>query len=234
MNFLLTNDDGIDAPGLQALESAVGLICGGEYECVVAAPYRGFSGCGHLVNYTPIQVDNVAPGRFRVHAAPADCARLGLLEIAPETTCVLSGINEGGNLGVDIWMSGTVAAVREAGWLKTPGIAISQYCRRERERDWEKSARMAALVLEKLLSEPLGNFFYNVNLPDVDTKAESLEIAETFVEPQHIPISYRQEDDGSFHYTGDYRGRPRTPGSDVDICFGGNISVTKIAWPGCI
>ena len=121
MKLLLTNDDGIDADGLQALLAARAFG-----EPVVVAPAGPQSGCSHTV-------DRSSPrraawrGRFAVHGTPADCTRIGLLKLVPDATWVLSGINHGGNLGADVYYSGTVAAVREAvlhGW---PGIALSHY-----------------------------------------------------------------------------------------------------------
>ncbi len=196
----------------------------------VAAPHRGYSGCGHLVTYIePIQVEEISQHRFKVHGTPADCTRLGVLECAPGTELVLSGINQGANVGTDLWMSGTVAAVREAGWLGVPGIAMSQYVNRP-ERDWKKTIQMAARVLRKLLAEPVGHKFFNVNLPDVDSPAEDIPIVQTFPEPKHLEIGYRKNEDGHYCMNDTYRDRPRTAGSDVDVCFGGSISISEILW----
>ena len=91
---------------------------------------------------------------------------------------------------------------------------------------------MAARVLQELLSQSLGKAYWNVNLPDVNTPVDDIEIKRTFIEPKHFPISYKKQDDGSYLYAGDYQGRHRTPGSDVDVCFGGAISVCEVPWPG--
>lgn len=234
MRYLLTNDDGIDAPGLAALEQTLYLTVGEETTKVsTVAPHEGYSGCGHLVNYREaLRVHSFTDSRHMVVGAPADCTRIGVSQLAPETECVLAGINLGANLGVDVWMSGTVSAVREAGWMGVPGIAISQYFREDLAVDWEWSARAASRVLQEILSRGLGQSFWNVNLPAVKTSPQDLEIVDTFVEPQHLPIAYTRQPDGGYRYTGDYRSRPRTTGSDVDVCFGGGISMTEIAWPG--
>jgi len=230
LKFLLTNDDGIDAPGLAALEDALGRATGDNALVTVAAPHRGYSGCGHLVTGAePIEVEEVSPRRFKIHGAPADCTRLGVLECASDTQIVLSGINEGGNVGTDMFMSGTVAAVREAGWLGVPGVAISQYLCRP-ERNWEKTTQMAVLVLQKLLAEPITGKFFNVNLPDVDTPAEDIPMVQTFAEPKHLKVGYRKNENGHYCMNDTYRNRPRTPGSDVDVCFGGSISICEIPW----
>src|SRR4051794_39363931 len=107
MRLLLTNDDGIAAPGLLALESAVRHL-GAEF--VVVAPASVCSGCGHRVTTDgTIRVEERTPGRFAVEGTPADCVRLALHALATGVDWVLSGINAGGNLGADVYHSGTVA-----------------------------------------------------------------------------------------------------------------------------
>lgn len=239
MHLLLTNDDGIDAPGLAALETAVARFDFVQ-RLTVVAPDRGYSGCGHQVtNYSPLHVDETSARHFKVFGTPADCTRLALRHLAPDADLVLAGVNAGGNLGVDIYMSGTVAAIREAAWLGKPGIAISQYIRRDRERDWEKSADMAARVFERLHSVVSatdnggerggGHAFWNVNLPDVDTSADETEIVEAFPEPLHLGVDFLDQGDGAYRVESDYRNRPRVVGSDVSVCFGGAISISKIS-----
>lgn len=238
-NYLLTNDDGIDAPGLVAMERALCLALKGQkFAYLAAAPDRGYSGCGHVTtNHEPLRVEALTDRRFKVVGTPADCARLGIVELAPDTQVVLSGINAGANAGVDIWTSGTVAAAREAGWLGVPAIAISQYMNGTHARNWEHTAEMAAKALRMLLSKPLKNAYWNINLPDADIPnaelaIEQLEIKRTFVEPQHLPVVYQKQADGAFQFAGDYQSRPRTPGSDVDACFSGAISICEVPWPG--
>ena len=230
MKILLTNDDGIEAPGLVAMEDALARASGDKANATIAAPHRGYSGCGHLVTYIePIRVEELSPSRFKVRGTPADCTRLGILECARGTELVLSGINEGANVGTDLWMSGTVAAVREAGWLGVPGVAISQYLCRP-ERDWDKTVQMAVRVLQKLLAEPIEQKFFNINLPDVDTPVDDIPIVQTFPEPKHLEVEYRKNEDGHYCMNDTYRNRPRTAGSDVDVCFGGSISVSEVPW----
>jgi 5'-nucleotidase len=151
MKFLLSNDDGIDARGLSALAEAARRFG----EIVVVAPALPQSGMSHVVTWEGgVHLEPRGEGRFAVHGTPADCARLGLLRAASDARWVLSGINHGGNLGADVYYSGTVAAVREAvlhGW---PGIAFSQYLRDDMPPDWERTSRWAARVLGELLSRP--------------------------------------------------------------------------------
>lgn len=230
MHVLLTNDDGIDAPGLAALERAFADIA----QVTIVAPHEGFSGCGHQVTNRPqLKVEQIGDGRFKVFGTPADCARVGLTALASDVDLVLSGINEGGNMGVDVYMSGTVAAVREAVWLGTPGIAFSQYFRAERERDWDKASKMAQRAFDMIQSQAESDTeraYWNVNLPDVDTALSELALVDTFVEPNHMPITYEHLEGSTYTLRSDYRNRGRTSGSDVEVCMGrGAISVSKVA-----
>ena len=203
MHILLTNDDGITAPGLAALEAAVASWA----TVTVVAPHQQYSGCGHRVtNHESLRVEQLGDRRYKVYGTPADCTRLGLAELAVDARWVVSGINDGGNLGVDVVMSGTVAAVREAVWMGKPGIAISQYARRDRPRNWSRSQQMAERVLQHLWERSLGQReFWNVNLPDGDDDVEKLELRDTFLEPQHLPIRYQRDPTGEYRYRGDYR-----------------------------
>ena len=125
--LMLTNDDGVDAPGLGAL----GAAAEGLGELRVIAPSGPFSGCGHVVTTDrPIGVARRDGGVFAVDGTPADCVRLAMHHLAPEASWVLSGINAGGNLGTDVHHSGTVAAVREGVIHGRPGIAVSHYIAR--------------------------------------------------------------------------------------------------------
>ena len=99
MRFILTNDDGIDAPGLRALEEAARQIG----EVIVVAPAEAHSGCSHRVTTNAlIRIHPAGPNRFAVEATPADCVRVALHRFGPEPAWVLSGVNEGGNLGADV------------------------------------------------------------------------------------------------------------------------------------
>ncbi len=124
MKFLVTNDDGIDAPGMEALVGAARTVG----EPVVVAPAGPQSGVSHAVTWREgVRIEPRGEMRYAIHGTPADCTRLGLLQVVPDAKWILSGINHGANLGADVYYSGTVAAVREAllhGW---PGIAFSHY-----------------------------------------------------------------------------------------------------------
>ncbi len=226
MQLLLTNDDGFGAPGLRALEAAAQELG----QVVVVAPRHAHSGCSHRVTTdAPLRVEKHQPGRFIVEGTPADCVRMARHGIATETSWVLAGINAGGNLGADVYLSGTVAAVREAvlhGWR---GIAFSQYRRKERPFDWERSQALVLPVLRELLTQPSPpGTFWNVNLPHLEPGSAPPQVIVCPLDPLPLPLSYRQEGD-AFHYNGDYHGRRRERGCDVDVCFSGNIAVTRIS-----
>jgi 5'-nucleotidase len=227
MKFLVTNDDGIDAAGLQALLAAARTI---SDAAVVVAPAGPQSGVSHAVtSESAVRIESRDNGHFAIHGTPADCARLGLLRCAPDTDWVLSGINHGANLGADVYYSGTVAAVREAvlhGW---PGIAFSQYRKKDLDFDWPRAERWVARVLAELLATPTPNgVFYNVNLPQLAPEAPDPEILFCPLDPHPLPLSYRHEEDGRLYYNGVYHQRDRAPGADVDVCFSGRIAITTL------
>ena len=225
MKILLSNDDGIDAPGLQALMEAANSLG----ELVVAAPAGPQSGVSHTVTWEgAVRIEPRGANRFAVHGTPADCSRLALLKLAPDVTWVLSGINHGANLGADVHYSGTVAAVREAvlhGW---PGIAVSHRYQREKQFDWARATRWVTPILTELMARPIEpGLFYNVNLPHLDPSEPEPKIVWCALDPNPLPLSYRHEAEG-FSYDGDYQTRRRKPGADVDVCFSGNIAITAI------
>lgn len=223
--LLLTNDDGIDAPGLEALRIASARFGRG---CVVA-PQGAFSGCGHRVTtHEPIVTTRQGADRHSVAGTPADCVRLALHHLAPDVSWVLAGINAGGNLGCDVYHSGTVAAVREAVLHGRPGIALSHYLARGRQVDWSVAARRASAVLGRLLTMPWEpGTFWNVNLPHPEPGAPDPEIVFCPLDPSPLPLHFRVEGDQA-HYCGVYQDRPRKPSCDVDVCFRGQIAVTLI------
>lgn len=223
MTFILTNDDGIDAPGLQALLKAV------KDKTVIVAPQRQLSGCGHQVTtHSPIHLNRYSDVEYAVAGTPVDCVRLALKHLCPDAQWVLSGINPGGNLGVDIYISGTVAAVREAAILGIPGIAISHWIKRPLEIDWDVATRWTIRVLADLLNRPVTpGTFWNVNLPHLEPGSDEPSIVFCPLSTQPLPLNYRLEGE-YFYYSGEYSKRPRAPGTDVDVCFSGNIAVTEI------
>ncbi|MEX0676459.1 MAG: 5'/3'-nucleotidase SurE [Pirellulales bacterium] len=225
MNFLLTNDDGVDAPGLAALADA----CRFRGSAVIVAPDRHLSGCSHQATTSRgLLLEEVAKNRFTLDGSPVDCTRIGLTRVAPATEWVLSGINEGGNLGADVYLSGTVAAAREACLLGKPAIAISQYVR-QRPVNWQLAGRWTRHVLERLLARPPEpGSFWNVNLPNPFDDPDALpECAFCQIDPHPLPLDYELRD-GRLHYRARYQDRVRAAGHDVELCFSGRITISQV------
>jgi 5'-nucleotidase len=228
LRILVTNDDGIDAPGLEALRQAACEFGG----TIVLAPDQHLSGCSHRATTDRhLELTTLGEGRYKLDGTPTDCTRVGLMHLAEPIDWVLAGINDGGNLGADVYLSGTVAAVREATLLGKPGIAFSQYRRRGIQVDWPRASKWVRQTLSLLLAKqlPLGSFF-NVNLPCLDADAPTPEICFCPLDPHPLPVEYRQQE-GKLHYQGNYHLRARRTGSDVDCCFAGRIAVTQISLP---
>lgn len=235
MRIVLTNDDGFDAPGIAALEEASRDLG----EIIVVAPEAGHSGCGHRVTTDrPLAVRKLGSQRFAVDGTPADCTRVALTELARDASIVLAGINAGGNMGIDVYMSGTVAAAREAVFLGVPAIALSQYHGGESGIDWTRSADWARAAIEALLAEDAVTSsparLSSVNFPNLPAGATRPEIVRCALDINPMRVSYRaveiKDQDGqqSYRYEGDYHKRPRAPDTDVERCMGGRITITEL------
>ncbi len=166
--FLITNDDGYFAPGLNALAKAVARLG----RVAVVAPDREQSASGHsLTLNSPLRVQQVSAAVWSVSGTPTDCVNLALHHLLKERpVMVLSGINAGSNLGNDVTYSGTVAAAMEGTLIGVPSIAFSQRLDRETKLreppDYALAARIAARLVRTLLREPLAaGTLLNVNFP---------------------------------------------------------------------
>ena len=127
MRILVTNDDGINAPGLKLLAKIARQLCRDVW---VVAPEQEQSGASHSLTLSrPLRIRRLGPRRFAVDGTPTDCVLLAINTIlrAQPPTLVLSGINAGANLGEDLTYSGTVAAAMEATLLEVPAIAPVSY-----------------------------------------------------------------------------------------------------------
>ncbi|MCP5501431.1 MAG: 5'/3'-nucleotidase SurE [Leptospiraceae bacterium] len=223
MNILLTNDDGIEAPGIRSLFNCV------SGNKVFVAPHEAKSGCGHQVSTgRDFQIEKRTETEFAIHGTPADCVRLFPFLLKDKIDWVLSGINAGGNLGVDLYISGTAAAAREAAILGYNAIAISQRIRDKNPINWEMSERYTKQVLSELMNKPLAEkTFWNVNLPHIFSGEKEPKIV--YCTASKLPLDMNYVIKGSRAlYRGDYAKRPRETGSDVDVCFSGNIAVSLI------
>jgi 5'-nucleotidase len=225
--IVITNDDGIEGAGLWALRDAIVNL--GYDNWAIAAPCRQYSSCGHqTTTEAPIRVEQRAPNIFAIDGTPADCARLAISCLFPQVDLLVSGINEGGNLGVDIYTSGTVAAVREAAFHGVKGIAFSHYKEKHKAMDW----LWAGKVVQRVLPELLGRGFpprtyWNVNLPHLQGTAEPpLAFCPVSVDP--LPNEFVAVD-GAYYYAGKYELRQRSPNTDVAECFAGKVAISLIA-----
>jgi 5'-nucleotidase len=171
MLILLTNDDGIYAPGLAAIEHELRELG----EVVVVAPATEQSGVGHSITYlTPLIVKEVfrnEPGRgdrrwgWAVEGSPADCVKLGIQEFCPRTPdLVVSGINGGLNAGINVLYSGTVAAAIEGAFFGVTSVAVSLEF--DEHARYGNAARVAREVIRQILAKKSpGPQLYNLNIP---------------------------------------------------------------------
>lgn len=223
MKLLITNDDGIDAPGIKLLAKVAEKFG----EVTIVAPKFEQSGVSHRLSFDrPLTIEEVATKSYQVDGTPGDCVRLAMSTLGEKFDWVLSGINNGANLGVEFYYSGTVAAAREALLLGTPSIALSQYRRKySAPFDWECNFELVQILLEKLLADqPAENEFYNVNFPDSDQAEQQLVKCQADMTP--LPNIYVDTEDG-LELSFKYKDRGRQSGLDVDICFGGDVSITR-------
>lgn len=167
MKILVSNDDGVDAPGIRAL--AAGLRAAG-HEVTVVAPDRDRSGASNSLTLDlPLQAVQLDEGTWRVHGTPTDCVHVaitGMLESDPDI--VVSGINNTANLGDDVIYSGTVAAAMEGRFLGLPAVAVSLVTRDHKGQHYESAARAAVEIVARLKADPLpADTILNVNVPDL-------------------------------------------------------------------
>ena len=226
MKIILTNDDGIDAPGLETLATCVR----DAGDIIIVAPAQPQSGIGHRITVrTPIRVKKIDTRAFRVEGTPADCSRIALKQLVTDADMVIAGINPGANLGSDVYHSGTVAAAREAAILGCPAIAISQFIARDQQIDWDITGHHAKPVLTMLMDRQLPRaHFWNVNLPHPLMKGTESDFQ--FCSLDTHPHRYEYVKDGDeYTYNGSIHERPRDPGTDVAVCFDeGKVAITRI------
>ena len=226
MQILLTNDDGWDAPGLAVLRE----VAASFGSVTTVAPARPQSGISHqLTLHRPMNWEQRGPDLYSLDGTPADCVRIALTQLSDEFDWVLSGVNDGANLGADIYVSGTVAGAREARLFGFPAMAISQYRLRYHEAfDWSGVCRRLDGVLQRFLGpQPTESQLININFPDPESVTQELSIVECPVDPHPLPSQYLSTDEG-YRYNSRYRDRNREPGCDVQVCFDGGISVTYL------
>lgn len=174
MRILVTNDDGINAPGLAVAEAIAAEIAGPDGEIWVVAPDAERSGVGHCISYTdPTRLTRIDERRFSLTGYPADCVLVGLHKVMKDAPpdLILSGVNRGHNVAEDVVYSGTAGAAMEGGLNRVRSIGLSQFFRTTpgAPRDmWGASRTLGAEVVRKVLAMPCPDtVFYNVNFPAV-------------------------------------------------------------------
>ena len=169
---LVSNDDGIEAPGLKLLERLVRTFAADVW---VVAPEHEQSAAGHsLTIRRPLRIRKLSPRRFAVDGTPTDSVLLAIQRVMGETPpdLVISGINRGGNLGEDVTYSGTVAAAMEATLMGIPAIALSQVADDQLRTRWSPAKRWASNVIQQVVNVGWPrNVLINVNFPDVPAAA---------------------------------------------------------------
>lgn len=161
MHILVTNDDGILAPGIVALAEAMGDLG----RVTVIAPDRNNTGASSKISLeTPLRVTEIRPNWFQLNGSPADCSKLALSGFMnEEPDMVVSGINDGQNLGDDCIYSGTVGAAIEGRFLGYPSVALSLA---SHSGDFDAAAKYAHKIVRKIIRQKLeGELILNVNVP---------------------------------------------------------------------
>ena len=176
MRILITNDDGINAPGLKTLYAIASQIAGPHGEVWTVAPAFEQSGVGHCISYThPTMLTQLGTRRFSAEGSPADCVLAGLYDVMKNTPpdLVLSGINRGNNAAENTLYSGTIGAVIEAALQGIPAIAMSQFLgpdNKNLDDPFEAAAHHGVSTIRALLDKGIWTndaytLFYNVNFP---------------------------------------------------------------------
>jgi 5'-nucleotidase len=165
--ILVTNDDGINAPGLKVLERVARQLSSDVW---VVAPETNQSGASHsLTMQRPLRVRKVSRRRFAVDGTPTDCVLLALQTVikGDPIDLVLSGVNHGGNLGEDVTYSGTIAAAMEATLFNVPAFALSQCCRNGHPVKWSTAEHHASDIIGRLFTKDWPkDLLININFPD--------------------------------------------------------------------
>jgi 5'-nucleotidase len=196
-------------------------------EITVVAPATPQSNVGHRVTMSePIRVDRPDAQTYVVHATPADCTRLAVKQLVPDVDWIIAGINPGANLGSDVYQSGTVAAAREAAILGVRAMAVSQYIAPDWTVDWPAARAQVVPDACPAFKKPLHRGqFWNINLPSPITAGRCL--PPNFVRWTNTPTAIDIPKPMAYTVTrGSSTTVPDRSGSDVDVCFGGMISVT--------
>jgi len=230
MKILLTNDDGIHAPGLRALYAALS----GLGEITVVAPATVQSATSHGVTFhTPLMEETVTmeDGRlgYAIEGRPADCVKIAFASIWPslygegaKPDLTISGMNSGANIGVNIVYSGTVGAARESAFRGSPALAVSLQMGGSKPEQWQHAAKIARHGIDQILEHPLDpHAVINLNLPQVHTTedlAPPLKVVSMNTAEGLCAYDRRTSPDGRVYYwaSGDGMAFAHT-GADTDL-----------------
>ncbi|HMF14343.1 MAG TPA: 5'/3'-nucleotidase SurE [Gemmataceae bacterium] len=235
MRILLTNDDGVYAPGLRAMRKELQKLG----EVVVVAPATEQSGVGHSITLlTPLLIQEVLDDQdqfmgWAVEGRPADCVKLGLLELLPEPPdLVVSGLNAGSNAGINVLYSGTVAAAIEGAFFRQTSIAISLEYTKVKPLDFSRGAALARQVIEQILARrPDRGALFNVNIPSLEKGViRGVRTVPQNVAPYTEAYDRRIDPRGrTYFWTGaDYDCPNPHPDSDVTALADGYVTVTPL------
>jgi 5'-nucleotidase len=226
--LMITNDDGIEATGIKALEKALD----GLGDLLVVAPATEQSASSHSLTLgRPIRTEPVDDRHFKIHGTPTDCvlvALQGFLERMPDF--LISGINHGPNMGEDVVYSGTVSAAMEGMILGVPSIAISSIQRSM--KDAAETARIARVVVETVMRNGLPDgCLLNVNIPDPQiSKIRGVEITKLGSRAYYNLLRSEQGDGDSIDYTigGDKPVWKEDERTDIAAIRRGYVSITPL------
>jgi len=229
--ILVSNDDGIHAPGLKVLERIARSL---SPDVWVVAPESEHSGASHsLTLRRPLQIQKFGPRRFSVSGTPSDCTLIAVNHILADRRpdIVLSGVNRGGNLGEDVLYSGTVAAAMEGAMLGIPAIAFSQV-RIKDKLHWETASAFAPIVIRKLVSLPWPKgVLMSVNFPPVPPKeVTGIEVGRQGRRMSHVEVVHARDPfEREVTWIGDFpTDEPEHPETDLGIVMTRAVSVTPL------
>jgi 5'-nucleotidase len=229
MHFLISNDDGIDARGIQVLADRLRSLG----QVTIVAPDQNRSGASNSLTLdAPVRIREITDGCFRVSGTPSDCVHIALTGLLGEDPdIVVSGINSGANLGDDVIYSGTVAAAMEGRFLGLPAIAVSLVFE-EKPEHYATAAIAVALLVERLRMDPLpADTILNMNVPDLPWEAiRGFEVTRLGHRHRAEPVIRMMDPRGTpMYWIGPAGpGQDAGPGTDFDAVRRGFISITPI------
>ena len=243
MRILITNDDGINAPGLATLTAIAHEVAGPSGEVWTVAPAFEQSGVGHCISYaSPTMIAKLDERRYAAEGSPADCVLAALYDVMEDNKpdLVLSGVNRGNNAADNTLYSGTIGAIMEAAIQGVPGIALSQFLgagNRHLPDPFEPAATFGAATVKALLDKGIwtnDNYrtFYNVNFPPFaaqDVKGMKV-VSQGFREQTNFAMEPVTSPNGRrfLWVTGGPQDQKTGPGTDVTANLEGYISVTPM------